>query len=245
MSMKQDPTLNTVYGIHPVLELLKAKKRPIATIYTTKEPIKSWNEISKLIPSKIRVQHIGKDALARIAGSADHQGIVALATPFVYRTKPFDSAKEPFILVLDRIQDPRNVGAIIRSAYCAGIQGVILIKKGGCLINAPALKASAGLAEHMPIYLAASSASAQQELRAAGYSIYVGALGGEALQKVSFKTPCCLVVGNEATGIAPEFRKNSTLFMLPQRAKDISYNASVAAGIMAFWVSLSLGYITH
>jgi 23S rRNA (guanosine2251-2'-O)-methyltransferase len=243
--MKHDEkTGDIVYGIHAVLEVLKAKKRQVHTVYTTREPIKAWAGIKKYIDEKkTKVSFVDKNILLRLAGSADHQGVAALVNPFGYRKSFFTPQKEQFILVLDRIQDPRNVGAIIRSAYCAGVDGCVLIKKSGCLLNAPAFKASAGLAEYMPIFVAQSSAHAAEMVSLAGYTTYAGALGGKNVRDVSFSAPCCVIVGNEASGIASEFKKKSTLVMLPQRNTDISYNASVAAGIMMFLAGTALGKI--
>lgn len=236
-------TLTIVYGIHPVCEVARAKRRFFETIYTTREPIKAWRDIQKLLTPKTRIVYVSKDQLTRIAGSEDHQGVVGITTPFAYRKSFFDVNKSPFILLLDRIQDPRNLGAIIRSAYCTGVDGIVVIKRSGVDITSVVIKSSAGLVEHCDIYQAPTVPAAVELLKKAGYTIYSGALGGTPIQQITFKQPCCIVVGNEGLGVASEFIKNGVSVMLAQREADISYNASVAAGILLFNVSLQLGRI--
>ena len=87
-----------------------------------------------------------RDVLNRLAQTTDHQSVVAWANPFNIRKKFFEPAKSPFLLLLDSIQDPRNLGAILRSAYCTGVDGVIICGKNSAPLNATALKSSAGLA---------------------------------------------------------------------------------------------------
>lgn len=226
-----------IYGINPIIELLKAKRRSIATIYTLAEKPKAWDRIERLLPKSVQKQHVTRDILTRLAGTADHQGVVAYAMPFQYQRAIFDSAKYPLIALLDGIQDPRNLGAILRSAYCANFDGVVLCRKGGAALTATALKASAGLAEHMYIYQAPSAAAAVIELKKAGYAIYLATIGGEDARRVEYKKPLCIVIGSEGAGISSEILTAGTRVMLPQRRSDISYNASVAAGIFFFLLS--------
>ncbi len=226
-----------VFGVHSIVEILKAKKRKLLSIYTTKPLPKAWERVSPYLPKSIgNIQYVSKDILDRMAGTIDHNGILAWVTSFKYSSKPFDSAKKPFILLLDSVQDVRNVGAILRSAYCAGATGVVLCKTQGAPLTAAAHKASAGLAEYLDIYLAPSAKHAVLELKKAGYNMYMSALGGKSVLETDFKTPACIVVGNEATGISKDIQELGIPVMLPQKTPDISYNASVAAGIFLFLV---------
>ena len=226
-----------VFGIHPIVELLKAKKRSLYILYTTKPTPKSWDLIEKLLPKNVQIQYVARDVLHRLAGTTDHQGVVAWAAPFQIRKKFFEPARQQFLVMIDGVQDTRNLGAIIRSAYCTGANGIILCKKNSAPINASAIKASAGLAEHSDIYEAASAASAVIDLKKAGYNIFLAALGGENALEVKYPEPLCIVIGSEATGISHEIRKAGQAVMLPQRTPDISYNASVAAGILLFLIA--------
>lgn len=226
-----------IFGIHPIVELLKAKKRSLGIIYTTKPTPKSWSLIEKLLPKHVPIQYLSKEALNKMAGTIDHQSVVAWASPFQYRKKPFEAEKHPFLVMIDGVQDTRNLGGIIRSAYCTGANGIIICKKKGAPINASAIKSSAGLAEHIDIYEAPSAAAAALELKKAGYTMYLTALGGESLTTITYTKPLCVVIGNEATGISPEILNAGKKIMIPQRTPDISYNASVAAGIVLFSVA--------
>lgn len=233
--LKKEKPAEIIFGIHPVIELLRAKKRKITHIYTTSPVPKQWNVIQALLPAyPIEIKHVSRDALSKIAGGTEHQGVVAYAQPFIFHGKPFDAQKYPSLIVLDGIQDPRNLGAIIRSASCTNTSGVLITQKQSAPLNAVALKASAGLAEHIPIRLVPSAEIAAHELKDAGYAIYCGLFGGTDVRKVSFKSPYALVVGSEGAGVSTVFKKVGTAVTVPQRAPDISYNASVAAAILLF-----------
>lgn len=230
---KQAPQ-TLIYGVHPVLELLRAKRRPIYQLYTTDPAPKAFAQVKSLIPKHIPITIVKKDVLTRMAETADHQGLIAITAPFPLRKKPFDINKSPFILLIDSVQDTRNLGAILRSAYCTGVSGVVLSGSHAAPINAPACKSAAGLVEHLEIISYPTALNAAQELKKAGYTLYMGALGGTSVAAAPFTPPLCIVVGNEATGITPQVLALGEKVMLPQKATDISYNASVAAGILLF-----------
>jgi 23S rRNA (guanosine2251-2'-O)-methyltransferase len=241
--IKKD-NLQLLFGIHPIAELLRAKKRKIATLYTTTPAPKQWNYIQSLLPEyPIDIKHVTRDALSKLAGSTDHQGIVALAQPCILYGKPFDSIKQPSLIVLDGIQDPRNLGAIIRSASCTNTAGVLITQKNSAPLNAVALKASAGLAEHMLIRYVPSAEIAVSELKNAGYNIYCGLFEGADVRTVTFKKPYALVIGSEGFGISQTIKQHGAAITLPQRNPHISYNASVAAGLFLFLIASQQGQI--
>lgn len=229
-----------VYGLHPVIEILKAKRRKLISLYTTKPVPKGFEEIEKLMPKyPVPIQYVAREVLTRMVDTTDHQGVVAWVQPFPYRTKLFSPEKETFLLMLDGLQDPRNLGAILRSAYCTGVQGIIITQKGSVPLNATAIKSAAGLSEHLEIYRAPSAESAAQELQKAGYNLYLAAFGGIDATRCEYKSPLCVVVGGEGFGISKQIYKYGTEITLPQRSQGISYNASVAAGILLFLISSS------
>lgn len=238
-NMKQK-IVEIVYGVHPVLELLRAKKRKITTLYLLQPEPKSFKQIKSYLPAyPIKINYKSRQELTQLSGTTDHQGIVALATPFQIRKKPFDPKLQSFIIMLDGIQDPRNLGAILRSTYCTGFQGVILTQKGTAPLNAVVLKASAGLAEHLEIIIAPSAGAALQQLKQDGYHIYISALEKNAQDatKTTYEKPLCLVIGSEGTGVSKDTLNKGQAIILPQHTSDISYNASVAAGILMFLVA--------
>lgn len=226
-----------VYGIHPVLEVLKARTRKLISLYTTKPEPKAWPQIVKLLPKGVQIQYVTREVLTKMANSMDHQGFVAWVGERPIRKKFFDPAKQKFLLMLDGIQDTGNLGAILRSAYCTGVDGIILCARQGAPLNAAALKSSAGLAEHLEIYEAPSAVAAAQLLKEAGYTMYLATLGGQDAASCEYKEPLCLVIGNEAVGVSKAIFTYGQQITLKQRTADISYNASVAAGILLFLVA--------
>lgn len=228
-----------IFGVHAIVEMLKAKRRKVYEMYTLKQEPKAWKHIASLLPKyKIPVHHLTRDHISQKVGTTDHQGVAALVSAFPFRKKFFDAEKEPFLMLLDGIQDVRNMGAILRSAYCTGVNGVIITKKHGAPLTGAAVKASAGLAERMEILEVGSAAEVLVQLKKAGYTLYVTALqGAQDATKVTYKSPLCVVIGSEEMGVSPEALKAGIVVKIPQKTNDISYNASVAAGIMLFIIS--------
>lgn len=227
-----------IYGAHPIIEMLKAKRRKLLSLYTTKPLPKAWERIARYLPKHVpNIQYVSRDILDRMAGTPDHNGIVAWVTPFRYASKVFDPKTKPFILLLDSLQDVRNLGAILRSSYCTGLDGIVLCKTKSATMTPAVFKASAGLAEHLDIYQVSSLKQAIAELKTAGYHFYMAVLDGKDATTVDYQQPLCLVIGNEAVGISPDIKKMGFPVTLPQKTPDISYNASVAAGILMFLVS--------
>lgn len=232
---------NFVYGVHAVTELLRSKRLKIGTIYTTKKPIKAWNSIQKLIPDYIQISYVDRSTLDNVTGIKEHQGILAFVSHFPYAKQMFSPEKEQFIVVLDEIQDVRNLGAILRSAYCTGVDGVVLTRRNSATLTAAAIKSSAGLALYLKVYVASSMQSAMNELSKAGYNVYCATLGkGENASTCQFTSPTALVIGNEEVGISKKIADQGTRVLLPQRRADISYNASVAAGILMYSIGTQL-----
>lgn len=231
----QEKYTDFVYGVHGVLEVLQAKRRKVGMVYTTKHEIKAWSKIEKLLPAHIQVQTVSREVLDNMAGTTEHQGIVMYVSSFPFEKSMFDPKQHPFILVLDGVQDVRNLGAIIRSSYCAGVDGIVLCFKNSAPVTPAAIKSSAGLIEHARIFVAPSMGFAMQELKSKGYNIYVATLGaGQNAATLQFVSPAALVIGNEESGVSQEVLRAGTRVLLPQKRADISYNASVAAGILMF-----------
>jgi len=232
-----------IYGVHPIIEMLKAGKRKLISLYTTKPFPKGWDRLKKYLPKYVpNIQYVDRGTLAKISGTNEHMGVVAFASPFRYQKNIFDPKKSPFVLLLDSVQDVHNLGAILRSAYCTGVDGIVLLRKGSAPLSPAAIKASAGLAEHLNIYLSPSLKNAVIELKKRGYSMYMTVVGrGKNAMKINYKKPLCLVIGNEATGISKDILKEGELVTLPEKSgTESSFNASVASGIFLFLISQSL-----
>lgn len=227
-----------IFGIHPVVELLKAKRRKLISVYTTKPTPQSFDEIQKVWPKyPVAIQYVAREVLDRMVGTTDHQGVVAWTHAFPFRKTFFDAKKHKFLVMIDGVQDPRNLGAILRSAYCTGVDGAIIIKRGGAQLTGIAIKSSAGLSEHLEIYAAQSASAAIIELKNAGYTSYLATFDGQNAATCEYKTPLCMVIGGEGSGISKSILSSGIHVTLPQKVSDISYNASVAAGILLFLVA--------
>lgn len=228
-----------IFGIHPVVELLKAKRRKLISIYTTKPTPQAFEDIQKVWPKyPVPIQYVAREVLDRMVGTTDHQGVVAWTHIFPFRKVFFDPKKQKVLVMIDGVQDPRNLGAILRSAHCTGVDGAIIIKRGGAQLTGVAIKSSAGLSEHLEIYAAQSAQAAVIELKNAGYNIYLATFDGVNANACDYKGPLCMVIGGEGSGISKSILSAGTHVTLPQKANDISYNASVAAGILLFLISI-------
>jgi len=229
-----------IFGIHPIIELLRAKRRTVHKIYTTDPRPKSFSSIQALLPRHVEVATVPRTKLTEIAESPDHQNIVAAVGAFPVRSTCFKPEQHPSVILLDGVQDPRNVGAIIRSAYCTGFTGVIIPAKQSAPLSGTVIKAAAGLTERLDIYQPPSSAVAMLELKKMGYHFYIAHLDGTDARSVDYQKPLCLVIGNEAVGVSDTIKTQGVGITIPQRMPDVSYNASVAAGILLFLISSHL-----
>ncbi len=233
--MKQE--MSVVFGAHSVCEVLKNNRRRVERIFTTKQESKAFRQVKGMLPPRIPVSFVERAMLHKLAGTPDHQGVVATVAPFPFRKKLFSPEHTPLVVFLDSVQDPRNLGAILRSAYCTGCSGVVFAGRQTAPLSGTAHRASAGLAERLEILVEPSPLEAAKNLIKAGYSLYSGALGGQRITEVDITLPAVLVIGNEGDGVSPQIQKLSTRVMLPQQSVDVSYNASVAAGLLMFLVA--------
>ncbi len=173
--------------------------------------------------------------------TANHQGVVAYAAGVTYCeiADILDAAKEkgeaPFVIVLDGVEDPHNLGSIIRSADCAGAHGVIIGKRRSASVTAAAVKASAGATEYVKIARVVNISAALTELKAAGLWIAGADMDGETMRKTAMKGPLAIVIGNEGEGLSKLVRDNCDfLVSIPMQGHIDSLNAGVAAAILMF-----------
>ena len=223
-----------VYGVHPIIEVLKAKRRQIITLYITKPEPSAWNRIKGYLPSRSpQLQYVTREVLDRLTNTTEHMGIAALVGAFPYRMKSFTPDKQPFLLLIDSVLDVRNLGAMLRSAHIIGIDGIIIARGRSAPLNAAALKASAGLAEHLEIYQTSSLRAALKDLIGSGYKPYMAVLeGGIDASTVTYDVAKVLVIGNEEKGISRELQGHGIKITIPQEDLSASLNASVATGIL-------------
>ena len=232
-----------VEGRNSVLELLESDK-DINKIFITKgERHGSINKIIAIAKEK-KVVLIEKDKnqMDEIAQTNNYQGVIATVPPFEYCEIDdiLNTAKErkedAFVLILDGIEDPHNLGSIIRTAETAGVHGVIISKRRAVQVNATVNKASAGAVEHMNIARVTNITECIQKLKEAGLWICGTDVNTETYYyNQDLRGPLGIVIGNEGKGISDRVKKNCDfLVKIPMKGKVSSLNASVSTGIVIY-----------
>jgi len=237
------PTFALIFGYHPVREALRAKRRSIRNIFLAQGKGSARSqEIEDLAKqSGTRVQWIAAHELTAMIGHARHQDIAAAASEY-----PVSSLEEimssalnshaPWVLLLDHIVDPQNFGAIVRTAHCAGVHGVVASKDRSAPPTPAASKASAGALEHMRIAYVTNLVGAMQTLKQKGF--WIGGADRDAPQCVfdaDLKGPLALVIGGEEKGIRPLVQKHCDFSVaIPQAGRVGSLNASAAAAVIIY-----------
>ena len=233
---------NMVFGIHPVLELIRSQKE-IEKVYIqggTRSP-----EISEIAntcrKSGVPVQFVPIEKMNRLTRK-NHQGVVAFICPIEYQPLEkvvqmvFEDGRDPFILMLDRVTDVRNFGAIARTAYAAGVDAIVIPNRGSALINGDAMKTSAGALSLINVCRVENMKDAIDFLKASGLRM-VGFTekAKESLWQADLTGPLCVVMGSEEKGIYEENLKLCTdQVRLPMTGIIESLNVSVAAGVFIY-----------
>ena len=242
--MKENKNFNDqVEGRNSVLELLESEKA-INKIFITKgEKHGSINKIIAMAKEK-KVILVEKDKrqMEQMAQTTNYQGVIAIVPPFEYCEIEdiVDKAKElnedPFVLILDGIEDPHNLGSIIRTAETAGVHGIIIPKRRAVAVNSTVNKVSSGAAQYMKIARVTNITDAIEELKEKGLWI----CGTDINTKTYYydqdlKGPIGIVIGNEGTGISEKVKKNCDfLVKIPMKGKVTSLNAAVSTGIVVY-----------
>ena len=234
-----------VCGINPVNEALRARPQEVEVVhYTAGEKQKLRHILDRSKKNRIKVLEEKKDRLDELAGDVKHQGIVAIISDFIYTdiqgilAEWKKSGSKAFILVLDGIQDPHNLGAIIRSAESAGIQGIIIPKDRAVGVTSTVEKVSAGAVEHVKIARVTNIARTLDDLKKAGLWIAgAEADGKQSIYDADFDMDVALVIGSEGKGIRSLVKKKCDLLLsIPMKGKVNSLNASVSAAVVMYEV---------
>ena len=200
------------------------------------------NKIIKLAKEKgVRIDFTDKSKLEKLSGGEKTQGFVAEVVEFDYCSldEILEVSKikgtDPFILILDGIEDPHNFGAIIRSAECAGVDGIIIGKHRCCAVTDTVVRVSAGAINNMKIAKVTNLNQTIELLKENNIWVYALELGGEELTKSNLKGSIALVVGSEGKGVSEQVKKNSdAVVSLKMYGNVNSLNASVATGVALF-----------
>lgn len=236
-----DEVTGLIVGRNPVMEALKSGKA-LDTIYVNENAGGSIGAITRIARERgIVIKNVSDQKLTQMCGGASHQGIIAsgACAEYVSVEDILAISKKkgtaPFIIICDEIEDPHNLGAIIRTAEAAGADGIIIPKRRSASLNATVFKTSAGAASWLPVARVANLGVAIDELKKNGIWIYGTDASGENYSDTSFTGPIGLVIGSEGFGMGRLIRdKCDFLVKLPMYGKITSLNASVAAGIFMY-----------
>ena len=239
----QNQYQDQVEGRNSVLELLESGK-DINKIFITKgERHGSINKIiAKAKERKVIVVEKDKKQMNEIAQTENYQGVIALVPPFEYceiediLEEARRKKEDPFVLILDSIEDPHNLGSIIRTAETAGVHGIIIPKRRAASVNSTVNKVSAGAVEYMKIARVTNITDAINKLKEEGLWICGTDINTETYYyQQDLKGPIGVVIGNEGNGIGEKVKKNCDfLVKIPMKGKITSLNASVSAGIIIY-----------
>ena len=187
------------------------------------------------------VRFVSKERLDQMSETKKHQGVIAVAAAYEYATvedilaRAREKEEPPFLILLDGIEDPHNLGAIIRTANLAGAHGVIIPKRRAVGLTATVAKASAGALNYTPVARVTNLAAAMKELKEKGLWFVCAAMDGELMYRQNLTGPIGLVIGNEGGGVSRLVRENCDFTAsVPMKGDIDSLNASVAAGVLAY-----------
>jgi len=237
-----------IAGPNAVLEALRARPAAIEVVYLADGLDSSAARRVETIAGRARVacEPIPRGALDEMAEQLNHQGVVAItgSYPYVDQAGLLTAAsalEAPLLVVLDQVQDPGNLGAIIRSAHALGAAGLILTRNRSASVTRGAVRSSVGASELTRVARVTNLARCLDELRDAGYRVY-GAVGGAktTLDELTWDGPCAVVLGNESRGLRRLTREHcDALYSIPMAGGFDSLNVSAAAAITLYAASLA------
>lgn len=233
---------NIIAGRNPVNEALKSNREINYILISRGNNSGSILPIVAMAKNKgIPIKECNPKKLDFMCSGAPHQGIIAVAASYKYSELEdiFDLSKsrgeDPFIIIANEIEDPHNLGAIIRSAECAGAHGIIIPKRRSSSLTYVVSKASAGAIEYIPIVRVTNIASTLDDLKKRGIWIYGADMDGQTCYNTDLTGPVALVVGNEGKGISRLVKEKCDIILsLPVKGNISSLNASVAAGVLMY-----------
>ncbi len=235
---------NIICGRNPVLEALRSG-REIDRLFVAHGM--GGGSVTAIIAKcrakGILIKEISPQKLDYYCGGANHQGVAVMFASQEYATVDdmfalADSRGEkPFLIICDEIEDPHNLGAIIRTAEATGVHGVIIPERRSASLNATVAKAACGALEYVPVARVTNIANTIDSLKERGVWVFGADMDGDDYTKTDFDAPCAMVIGNEGKGIgALTAKKCDAILSLPMLGKINSLNASVAAGILMYEV---------
>jgi 23S rRNA (guanosine2251-2'-O)-methyltransferase len=230
-----------IYGKNAVVESLRADKA-IYKIFLLDRFEGKTGEVELLAKRKnVKIKYCTKEELRAICNDEHHQGFAAEMEDFAYceiddiLALADKKHQQPFVVLLDGVEDPHNLGSVVRVCECAGVHGIIIPKHNACPINSTVSKTSAGALSNMKIARVSNLSQAVEKLQKAGLWVYAVELGGENIYRTNLKGALGLVIGSEGEGVGALLKKRCDgVITLPMAGNINSLNASVAAGIAIY-----------
>ncbi|QTU82926.1 23S rRNA (guanosine(2251)-2'-O)-methyltransferase RlmB [Carnobacteriaceae bacterium zg-C25] len=233
-----------VMGRVPVIELLKGNRDVNKLFIQSELSGEKINEILTLAKKKgIQVQSVPKTKLDTLSNHAVHQGVIATVAAHAYAQledifeKAQQKGEEPFILILDGIEDPHNLGSIMRTADAVGAHGIIIPKRRAVSLTSVVAKTSTGAIEHVSVVRVTNLTQTIEELKKRGVWVFATDMQGTTYTQWNVKGALALVIGNEGKGVSRLVKEScDELLTIPMVGHVQSLNASVAAGILMYEV---------
>ena len=231
-----------IEGRNAVIEALRSEK-PIDKLYILDGcqdgPVMTIKRMAK--NKDIFVKYVAKERLDQLSDTGHHQGVIAMAAAYEYAevedilNKAKEKGEPPFIFLLDNIEDPHNLGAIVRTANLAGAHGVIIPKNRAVGLTATVARTSAGALNYTPVARVTNLSKTIEELKKEGLWFVCADMGGETMYRLNLTGPIGLVIGNEGEGVSRLVKeKCDFIASIPMKGDIDSLNASVAAGVLAY-----------
>ena len=234
--------MEIIFGIHAVGEALKSRPKSISHVAVARErsDLKLQRIIDGCRAAGIPVRFENRQQLDRMARSTAHQGVVAGVTAKQYSDLEDILEKRrgqwAFIVVLDGVEDPHNLGAIIRTADAAGADGIVIPERRATGVTGTVVKTSAGASEHLPVARVTNIARSVEDLKAENiWTVGLDERGGQSYDQLDYKMDCALVLGAEGKGLHDLVRKKCDFVVsIPMLGSVPSLNVSVAAGVVMY-----------
>jgi 23S rRNA (guanosine2251-2'-O)-methyltransferase len=223
----------TIYGIRPVVEALQSGRRRVFEVI---DAVGS-EEVAKAAAARsVDVKRASRQRVEELARGGMHQGVAAAVEPFAYSgLGEILSTHEPLVLVLDSVTDPRNLGAVLRTADAAGASGVVIPKDRAVGVTAAAVKASAGASEHVHVARETNLRRAIDEMKGAGLWVYAAEVGGTSYTELDLAGAVALVLGSEGRGVRRLVREGCDgTVSIPMLGAVESLNVSVASAVLLY-----------
>src|SRR5262250_3208930 len=237
--------MDIVYGLHAVEEALKARGGSFeyVAIFRERRDAKLQRIVEAARSAGVPVRFMSRDELTKLAKSPTHQGVAAVVKGQTYadleNVLEQRKSEHLFLVVLDGIEDPHNLGALIRTAEGAGVDGIVIPERRATGVTATVVKASAGASEHLPIAKVTNIGRAVEDLKSRNiWTVGLDERAPQTYDKLDYKMDCALVLGAEGHGLHEQIRKKCDfLVSIPMLGKVPSLNVSVAAAIVMYEVA--------